>query len=747
MSSKRSLTVVGAVLGLGLATCIALALAPDEPLRSGHRLDGELAEHASASFKLTLEQGGYAQLAVDQVGFDTAITVIGPDGGTVIEVDDSGKGETERVMFEAAQAGAHTIVLKAFDADGKGRYAIRLEDLRDAATQAAARQRQADQRQAVAAWARANAWPLHGSEPGTGVDDLKALDPLIGDARVVLLGEATHGTREFFQLKHRMLEYLVLEKGFNVFAIEATQPEAFALNRYVLEGEGDPQKALAGLYFWTWNTEEVFEMVRWMRAYNADPAHTRKLKFYGFDMQSPQMAARHVADYLARVEPDAAGQARAAFAEIDDGYKATAFYGKPREQRAILLPVAEHWLSRFDRARDDWSRRTSARDWAIARQHARLLVQFAQMSVQDDAGQVPIRAKAMADNLLWIREHEGADSRVVGWAHNGHVTMQARGGSLETGGHLKAALGEQLRVIGFAFAQGSFQAISMPRADGGLRQFSLDAPPKDSLAAVFASTGMPLAVYDLRRLPKSGPAAQWFAEAHKTYEIGAVFDEAWARAGNFGMPSRAQDEYDALIFVERTTAARPMPWGFVGRWKTLRAPTNLDFERGRPGDLPSEWEFSRREQAFGYRAGYSDEHAHSGRGSGLLWYEPGPVYGIDSCALAQSVDAAPYRGLRVRVSAWMRAEARAGDARGHLYARVSDPSRPMWDSASTQQNYRSPVRTPEWQQRSIELEIGAQALRLDIGAVLVGDARVWIDDVVIEPLGPITTTRVATAER
>ena len=75
---------------------------------------------------------------------------------------------------------------------------------------------------------------------------------MVGDAHLVALGEATHGTREFFQLKHRILELLVRERGFNVFAIEATMPEAFAVNDYVLTGRGDPAKALAGLYFWTW---------------------------------------------------------------------------------------------------------------------------------------------------------------------------------------------------------------------------------------------------------------------------------------------------------------------------------------------------------------------------------------------------------------------------------------------------------------------------------------------------------------
>ena len=97
---------------------------------------------------------------------------------------------------------------------------------------------------------------------------MRPLQKLIGNARIVSLGEATHGTREFFQLKHRMLEFLATEMGFTIFSIEANMPEAYRLNDYVLNGTGDPAQLLRGMYFWTWNTEEVLEMIRWMREFN-----------------------------------------------------------------------------------------------------------------------------------------------------------------------------------------------------------------------------------------------------------------------------------------------------------------------------------------------------------------------------------------------------------------------------------------------------------------------------------------------
>ena len=135
--------------------------------------------------------------------------------------------------------------------------------------------------------------------------DLQFLRDWVGDARIVALGENTHGARDFFQMKARMLRYLVEEMGFDAFAIEATWPEANRLDRYVRTGEGDPASLLAGLYFWTWNTAAVLEMIEWMRQHNAAGGD---VGFYGFDMQYPGMAIHNVLGYLDIVDPDGASE-------------------------------------------------------------------------------------------------------------------------------------------------------------------------------------------------------------------------------------------------------------------------------------------------------------------------------------------------------------------------------------------------------------------------------------------------------
>jgi erythromycin esterase-like protein len=159
----------------------------------------------------------------------------------------------------------------------------------------------ADEQQVIK-WISAHAVRLQTPEAGHGFADMQPLKKVIGNARIVSLGEATHGTREFFQLKHRMLEFLATEMGFTIFSIEANMPEAYRLNNYVLNGNGDPVKLIKGMYFWTWDTQEVLDMVLWMREFNK--SGKGRVQFTGFDMQTPNVAADIVSDFIDKNDPE-----------------------------------------------------------------------------------------------------------------------------------------------------------------------------------------------------------------------------------------------------------------------------------------------------------------------------------------------------------------------------------------------------------------------------------------------------------
>jgi erythromycin esterase-like protein len=160
-------------------------------------------------------------------------------------------------------------------------------------------------------WIRDHALAINTVKAGSPFDDLQPLKAVIGDARIVSLGESTHGSREIFQMKHRLFEFLASEMGFTIFSIEANLPEAYRLNDYVLHGKGNPDQLIGGMYFWTWNTREVKELVEWMRRFNQ--SEKGRVEFTGFDMQTPDVAMEEVLRFLKQVDETQHAAAQVAY--------------------------------------------------------------------------------------------------------------------------------------------------------------------------------------------------------------------------------------------------------------------------------------------------------------------------------------------------------------------------------------------------------------------------------------------------
>ena len=162
---------------------------------------------------------------------------------------------------------------------------------------------------AVQSWIVQNAVPLKTVDPQSPLDDLQPLRQMISNASIVGLGEATHGSHEFFTMKHRLLEFLVEKMGFTMFAMEGSWSAGEQINTYVLTGQGDAANVLQQFHFWTWNTQEVLAMLKWMRAYNSDSHHLQKISFAGFDCQLIEPNTyQSVTQYLQTVDPQSAAR-------------------------------------------------------------------------------------------------------------------------------------------------------------------------------------------------------------------------------------------------------------------------------------------------------------------------------------------------------------------------------------------------------------------------------------------------------
>jgi|GEM_PF-291911 len=583
----------------------------------------------------------------------------------------------------------------------------------------------------VVDWFRGTGIPLRGVEAGHGFSDMQALRSIVGKARVVSLGEATHGTREFFQLKHRMLEFLVSEMGFNVFGIEASMPEGFDVNEYVLNGRGDPAKALDGLYFWTWNTKEVLEMIHWMRRYNSDPTHRRKVTFYGFDMQFAPRALKTLLAYFRRVDPQEADRAAAALAPLSDAYRAMKFARLSSTRQEEAAAALAKLLETMDSRKVEFTSSTGEREWALARQDGRVAEQFVEMSRKGVGGGM-VRDQSMAENIGWILEREGPASKMVVWAHNGHVsTSQDQGNGM--GASLRRKLGDAMVVFGFSFNQGSFQAIDgSPRARG-LTDFSVGPAPEGSLDETLARTRYPIAAFDLRGAPV-GPVGDWLAAPHKTRSIGALYSDSLSDA--YFQKALVTQNYDAILFVEHTSAARRNHRGM----NPLSAPAkpdsigNLDFEDGAVGEVPPGWSAPAGITGTLYRAETSRDHPRGGSRCGMIRALPGNRYGEWSGNLSKRLYAAPYAGKKVRLRASVRVEGHGDNCRAYVWLRGSKPGFGPAAETFYKGTEDQPITSAEWREIEIVGEIPKETSFVDFGVSLAGDGVAWIDSVSLEPM-------------
>jgi erythromycin esterase len=447
----------------------------------------------------------------------------------------------------------------------------------------------------AAAWVRANAIPLATVEAGNGFADLEPLRKVIGDARVVSLGEATHGTREFFQLKHRLLEFCVAELGFTIFGIEASYPECLRVNDYVLHGRGNAAEALSGTRFWTWDTEEVLALIEWMRGWNR--THARQVKFYGFDMQFPAEATLTVLDYLERVAPELAAGSAAALWPLSNDLTAHRFAWLPEATRATALAAIGRLGETFAGERAAWVGATGTLAWQLARLSLVVLGQSArlQLAMADPlAPPMSPRDVPMADNVAALLEAEGPEAKAVLWAHNGHVERESRflthdkQPDANMGTRLDELLGRQHVVVGFAFNQGSFQARGQ---DGALVSHAVGPAPEGSLDRVLAAAEVPLFLLPMTTAPASGPVADWLGTRPLSRCIGSAY--LADHAGEYLAATDPRRSFDVLAFVETTTAARPTEAGrrpSVPQPRQAPAPANLELAGS--GEVPDGWTWS-----------------------------------------------------------------------------------------------------------------------------------------------------------
>ncbi|HTX60523.1 MAG TPA: erythromycin esterase family protein [Verrucomicrobiae bacterium] len=402
-----------------------------------------------------------------------------------------------------------------------------------------------------------------------------ALFAMIGDASVVLIGEATHGTHEFYRLRAELTKRLIAEKGFAVVCIEGDWPDAYRVNRYVRGAPEDREAADALDGFrrfptWMWRNADVLDFVGWLREFNefCDTSKRAKVGFYGLDLYSMYASIDAVLGYLDRVDPEAAARARGRyaclepFAEHPERYALAAFHGLHPSCRAEVLDTLLDIQRRAARyAQLDG--RVAEDQYFYAEQNARIVAsaeRYYRAMVDDSISTWNLRDAHMVDTLDRLTAHlarsQGTTKAVV-WAHNSHVgdagaTSMSLRGETNVGALCRERYGADCLSVGFTTYRGTVTAASDWHAPEE-RKRVLPAR-RDSFEYLFHTLGVPSFWIPLRpHRPKlAGLAAQARERA-----IGVVYRPETELQSHY-FSARLIDQFDAVYHFDHTRAVQPL---------------------------------------------------------------------------------------------------------------------------------------------------------------------------------------------
>lgn len=412
------------------------------------------------------------------------------------------------------------------------------------------------------------------ARPLETAEDFDYLLDCIGNASIVLLGEATHGTREFYRLRADISKRLIVDKGFDAIAVEADWPDALRVSRFVQHASDDTtaEQALSGFKRfpqWMWRNHEIVELVTWLRLHNAHVASpARRCGFYGLDLYSLQQSMHAVIAYLAQADPEAAARARERYACMNAfasdpqryGY-ATNFGMTPDCEQAVLRQLVE-----MNHAAASHLRHGVVPDELFyAQQNARVtrnaeVYYRAMFRGRDESWN--IRDSHMAETLQALREHiqraSGRPARVVVWAHNSHLgdaraTEVGEQGQLNLGQLVRERyLPEDTFVLGFTTHAGSVTAAS--DWDGAAELKPIVPSRPDSVEHVLHQVGIPAFL-----LPLRGHNSALARCDSRLLEraIGVIYRPDTERYSHYFYADAAR-QFDALIHVDRSSALRPL---------------------------------------------------------------------------------------------------------------------------------------------------------------------------------------------
>jgi erythromycin esterase-like protein len=403
-------------------------------------------------------------------------------------------------------------------------------------------------------------------------DGIEAVLDRIGDARLVLIGESTHGTEEFYRIRAQITQALIEKKGFNIVAAEADWPDAYRVNRYVHDRSDDHSAEAALGDFkrfprWMWRNTEVLRFVEWLRGFNERRPARQQAGFYGLDLYSLHASMNAVLEYLAKVDPDAADRARMRYRCFEGfgedaqsyGYAATLGLTRPCEDDVVaqLIELRRHAAAYARRdgiiaADEQFMAEQNARLVSNAEQYYRAMFGARQHSWN-------LRDTHMADTLDALIAHvsqTAGSGRAVVWAHNSHLgdaraTEMGQHGEINLGQLARERYQEEVKLIGFTTHAGSVTAAS--DWDEPTHHMRVQPSLPASYEALFHTVGLERFLLTF----EDEHVCEALTVPRLERAIGVIYRPETERVSHYFVAQLCK-QFDMVLHIDRTHALEPI---------------------------------------------------------------------------------------------------------------------------------------------------------------------------------------------
>jgi erythromycin esterase len=546
------------------------SFAQGKPIEQYTNTDIKIQKNDKHSYLIPLTNGEYAGLTVFQKGVDIAIDLISPSGKKLQTFDSpNGTDGPEPISIIATETGNYQIQIypmidnqssisdssskTLFIEQNQGNYRI-IEFIKLTETQYQQKlASEAKDKEAFTHWLSTNSYVINSVDAGTGFNDLKPFKQILKGVTVLGLGEASHGTSEFFRMKHRMLEFLVKEMGYTSFYIEASMSRCRYINDYVLSGKGNLDTATVIQGFVTWRVEEVRSMIEWIRNYNKLVPEEKKVKFLGYDLQINDFAWKDLQKFYSEVNPtlnhfiDSLIKQTTRAAWLSNGNATQENEGRKLFETARKSCI--DILTDLILKEGQYEYASSKLVYQQNLMNIKLIIQEIE-SFKD--GLNDRRDYYMAQNILTLLNNEKKDAKVVVWAHNMHIEKSFVQNYSSMGYFLSQSLKDSYYALGFEFYKGAFQTrnYDLNNHSKNWDVVSIGAPPVSSLPWFLNSTGKAKLYVNLR-----SAQVKKYSTFNQTIEMHSFGSGYSPKYGKETFADKLEN-FDGLIFINESTAAK-----------------------------------------------------------------------------------------------------------------------------------------------------------------------------------------------